>query len=150
MLCAPERGALLRQAGATAVCRGGRLRKNCNSPASDQTPAVITPPVAWPAVPLHALFRFGEPLGDRYAAADTEGFRGDPQPGGCLTPLILVEIDQANDFAHGRFGKTSRHNLRSRFPLNHVKVENGVEFFVRWQRILVALVRAQVRRRALW
>src|ERR1700733_11426430 len=82
---------------------------------------------------------------DRHAPVAAEGASGDLDPGGRLAALVLGEIHEANRAVHLLGGQPFGDQLLAAVVELDVAVQDPVEQLVRGQRILVALVLAQLR-----
>src|SRR3989442_1042692 len=88
-----------------------------------------------------------EAVDDRQTPVTPEGPRGDLDADGSLAPLVLVAVDHADDLAHRLRVEAQGDDVGDPPVLLHVSLENGVQPGVGRQRVLVRLVRAQLRGR---
>ncbi len=91
------------------------------------------------------LARSSVPVGDRHAPVAAEGAGGDLDPWGRLAALVLGEIDEADRVVHLLGGQPFGDQLLAAVVELDVAVQDPVEQLIRGQRVLVALVLAQLR-----
>src|SRR5437773_12280247 len=92
---------------------------------------------------------FAECIAQRIAAIPTEALARDLHAGGRLPALVFRGVEQPLHARHRLARKPAGDDLRHAQLLLDEPLEDGVELFVRRQRVLVRLVRAQLRRRRL-
>src|SRR5439155_21296989 len=89
------------------------------------------------------LPRRSEALSNRKAAAHAEGARRNLQPGRCLAALVFAERHFVDDLVYDGGREAALDDLVFAQILDDVSLEDRVEHFVRGQRVLVFLVRAE-------
>src|SRR6185437_2268602 len=127
-----------------------RFTKNgCPPTARNARTGEFTPPGMYFSASSKSSFDFecisdlAVSLSNRNTPPDAERLAGHFQSGRGLAALVFVQINQPHDALHRSFVKSARDDFRSGPALDHVGFEDRVEDVVRWQRVLVGLVRAQ-------
>ena len=106
-----------------------------------KTPCVTPPNGGLPTYLAAKLVR------DRQAPVAAERLRADLDPGRRLAALVLGAVDEPDHLVDDLLGQAAADQLLAALVLLDVGLEDRVEQVVGRQRVLVALVRLQLRRR---